>query len=184
MRDNIKILKVLRKKNFSNEYNLIYDNITNVDIDQINNSSLKDAHKKILRWYKSIIKTGHNTLSSKVDDQIMDDIKSRITYGTLHDITGDVYRYNDYDNYYSNILIPSYSKIFVYDGKMFYKHIELKKEKPSNLSLIGRNITFTDYKNDVIKNIDCSNAEILNIGKETSNSKISNLVLNHGIKFF
>ena len=182
MRDNEKILKVLRNKNFSNEYNMIYDNISAIKIENITNSSLKDAHKKILIWYKNLIDQRNILMPSP---EQMDDIKDSISYGNMEDPVGKVYSVNSYDSYHSNVLIPYGSEVFNIGNRWMYKHIALNKGHPTDISY-RRDEKLSDYKNGINKNIQKNNpcAEIIQIGNDKQNTPSSNLSLRHGVKFY
>lgn len=169
-RDYIKILKLLRQKNLGNDFNFIYDNINKIDNSMIDNSNIKDAHKKLFKLYIHSLKesntsNNNNNINLSIDD-INDNVKEKIKYGNISDRIGDIYISQSDDCYCNNILIPYGSKLFYSNNKWYYKHIEITK--PEYTSNYKNNISYSEYKNISNGDINTINSEIINIGSKPS----------------
>lgn len=177
-RDNLKILRILRGKNIP-EYNLIYDNISEINENVIKNSSLKDAHKKILLWYKKYLDEEEvtvNNILEKITDEQKVDLQNKISYGEINQLYGDVYRVDSDDSYCSKILVPYASYLFNYGNTWLYKHINIGNP-PRYINKIDDNVTYSDYKKYVDGEIKIDNSP------SNYNTPSNNVLSQYGVRF-
>lgn len=180
-RDTLKIAKLLRQKNLSEEYNFIYDNINDVNKSAINNTKLKDAYKKVLMFYKEYKEETSNPNNNSYVPSIeeMEEIDKKISYGTKKEMNGDMYKVLSDDSFCGNVLIPYDTYIYNFDDKWLYKHIEIPKP-PQYIDLIKSDILYSDYKKYVDGEISIDNrTNAIDVAIQGKNS----IMAQYGVRF-